>query len=299
MRVASANRFGNCLEGMGSKRLQVLVCSEGCLYIDKLLALMEGGKDGQEGEEGNGGGGGGGVGGRGRGVMGEGVEVGVGVDENDERGDGDGQEVVLTGGSQHDPLYNPPPLPDKDLEDWNESLLLLVPLRLGVQSIDGRYRKNIAELFSMKQCLGIMGGTPRHAIYFYGCSTDGGTLFGKDPHHTQMTPRRVRGKSRQQQDEVVLSKEYRDSAHGASVKTMIERVDPSLALAFYCKGRSQFNSLIKDLREGICSDGTDIDGGKRLFSLMDHEPDYAGNITAINDMNNDDMSDSEDEWHFV
>ncbi|GMH59652.1 hypothetical protein TrRE_jg8081 [Triparma retinervis] len=195
--------------------------------------------------------------------------------------------------SDHDPLYNPPPSLSSP-QDWSKSLLILIPLRLGVNGIDGRYRKNIVEAFSMKSFTGMMGGTPRHAIYFYGVDKGGGGLRGKDPHTTQFAPRRGRGEGK-----VKATREYRDSVRGGDVTVRLESIDPSLALGFYVRGREEFEAFVREAREGVA--GEDLEGGKRLFSVEDRAPDYGGDLGLEGCvMDGEEGEDkSEDEWEFI
>ncbi|GMH78304.1 hypothetical protein TL16_g07747, partial [Triparma laevis f. inornata] len=181
--------------------------------------------------------------------------------------------------SDYDPLHNPPPPLPSSLAPWPKSLLLLVPLRLGVSKIDPSFRTNLTKYFSLPQCLGILGGTPRHAIYFYGCSEDGKVLYGKDPHYTQFTP----GKEWDEtlgREEVVLSREYRRSIHGSSVSSKLSGIDPSLALAFYCDSREEWLGLVRDgFKGGICLSSKETgDGSNPLFSVQDVRPDFGGDI---------------------
>lgn len=78
-----------------------------------------------------------------------------------------------------DPLMRPPPsaaLP------WASSLLLLVPLRLGVSSVSPDHMDELRFYLSCPSCVGVLGGRPQHAIYFTGHASDG--LLGLDPHTT-------------------------------------------------------------------------------------------------------------------
>ncbi|KAL3086183.1 hypothetical protein niasHS_002009 [Heterodera schachtii] len=66
---------------------------------------------------------------------------------------------------------------------WIRPLLLIVPLRLGLTAINPCYFNAIAEYFKLPQCVGILGGRPRHAVYFYGNA--GKKLLYLDPHICQ------------------------------------------------------------------------------------------------------------------
>ena len=48
------------------------------------------------------------------------------------------------------------------------SVMLLIPIRLGVDKVNPIYIGNIKYLLSMQQTMGIIGGKPRHSLYFVG-----------------------------------------------------------------------------------------------------------------------------------
>uniref|UniRef100_A0A0M3INU7 Cysteine protease n=1 Tax=Ascaris lumbricoides TaxID=6252 RepID=A0A0M3INU7_ASCLU len=57
--------------------------------------------------------------------------------------------------------------PVEDEEQWRP-LLIIVPLRLGLTSINRCYLPAIEAFFQLPQCTGIIGGRPNHALYFIG-----------------------------------------------------------------------------------------------------------------------------------
>uniref|UniRef100_A0AC35FY84 Cysteine protease n=1 Tax=Panagrolaimus sp. PS1159 TaxID=55785 RepID=A0AC35FY84_9BILA len=68
-------------------------------------------------------------------------------------------------------------------EDLWKPLLIIVPLRLGLTVMNRCYLKAIQEYFKLPQCVGIIGGRPNHAVYFYGVAKD--KLLYLDPHVCQ------------------------------------------------------------------------------------------------------------------
>lgn len=48
------------------------------------------------------------------------------------------------------------------------SVMLLIPIRLGVDKVNPIYINNIKYLLSMEQTVGIIGGKPKHSLYFVG-----------------------------------------------------------------------------------------------------------------------------------
>jgi cysteine protease ATG4 len=108
-----------------------------------------------------------------------------------------------------------------DIVEWDTSLLLLLPLRLGIHNISiSDYGSTLAKLIAFPHSVGLLGGTPRHALWFYGAdatypppvvplpslssakpvaekfSSDQdcvvGGWYGLDPHTVQLAPRGTR-----------------------------------------------------------------------------------------------------------
>ena len=99
---------------------------------------------------------------------------------------------------------------------------------------------------------GCLGGTPRHAIYFYG--KEGCDLVGKDPHWVQQE-----GGTRER---------YDATCRRESVRCGVDGVDPSLAFSFYCRDGEEWKDLKEWLRgwgglhlEWARPDLRDWDGG--------------------------------------
>jgi len=65
-------------------------------------------------------------------------------------------------------------------QEWTKSLILLVPVRLGVETVPENYYKLITSLFQYPQSLGLAGGKPKSSLYFLGVQGD--SLFYLDPH---------------------------------------------------------------------------------------------------------------------
>jgi cysteine protease ATG4 len=68
---------------------------------------------------------------------------------------------------------------------WLTSLLILVPLRLGLNELDLIYEPYLKEALKLTQTVGIIGGSPRHAVYILGFQDE--SFIDLDPHFSQTT----------------------------------------------------------------------------------------------------------------
>eukprot|EP00536_Pseudo-nitzschia_multiseries_P005155 jgi/Psemu1/189797/e_gw1.93.91.1 len=176
----------------------------------------------------------------------------------------------------------------KDVE-WDASLLLLIPHRLGRDSINETYVKSVVQSFGLPQSVGILGGRPRGARWFFGAYADGSKVLGLDPHTVQPAPSRrenikTGGKERRESS-IDLTDEYLASVHSPYPDVLdLNRMDPSIALGFYCRDRKEFLNLQEALtRRKQSSDS-------QLVSFVDKVPNYMSS-SLVNDMieNDDDL----------
>ncbi|VDD91041.1 unnamed protein product [Enterobius vermicularis] len=157
-------------------------------------------------------------------------------------------------------------------------LLIIVPLRLGLTTINRCYLPAIQEFFRLPQCAGIIGGRPNHALYFIGIGDE--EMVYLDPHVCQPFINLS--------DEVYdPKKESAPDAHPDSEKGSLTDIlfdpkeecstnelptevfddtsyhcpcllhvsyssmDPSLALAFICPTKEDYEDLSTCLREKV------------------------------------------------
>mmetsp|Transcript_49843 Transcript_49843/g.57534 ORF Transcript_49843/g.57534 Transcript_49843/m.57534 type:complete len:455 (-) Transcript_49843:128-1492(-) len=175
----------------------------------------------------------------------------------------------------------------KDIE-WDTSLLLLIPLRLGLDVFNEEYVQSVAQTFSIPQSVGILGGRPRGARWFYGAYADGSKILGLDPHTLQSAPklRNVQGTTENDEREqcIDLTDEYISSVHTAYPEVMdLNRIDPSIALGFYCRNRKDFIDLEKTLTRINPNSSA-----QKLVSFLDKIPDYMSS-TSVNGMMGHDL----------
>jgi cysteine protease ATG4 len=175
----------------------------------------------------------------------------------------------------------------EETPEWDTSALILIPLRLGLKEFNASsYSIPLAHSFSLPQSVGFIGGSPRHALWFYAAQSDGKKLYGLDPHTVQKAPRRRKlkpnevartGNSKKYQ--VLLSDEYLRSVNCPNPSSMgMHRIDPSLALGFYCRDQQDFESFCSAV-EGMKSQKKMKDF-PALFSIADAKPDYTADVSS-------------------
>lgn len=57
-----------------------------------------------------------------------------------------------------------------------KSLILLVPLRLGTEKLNPIYNDCLKAMLSLDNCIGIIGGRPKHSLFFVGYQGGNGFL---------------------------------------------------------------------------------------------------------------------------
>lgn len=115
---------------------------------------------------------------------------------------------------------------------WNTTVLL-IPLRLGGRHFNTAYSHHIKNLLSLTYCLGIIGGKPKHSLYFIGFQDD--HLICLDPHYCQPS--------------VPLDKFAVDSYHSCIArKVSISSIDPSCTIGFVFKQREEFDDFCQQVR---------------------------------------------------
>jgi cysteine protease ATG4 len=115
-------------------------------------------------------------------------------------------------------------------------VVILMPLRLGLDVLNPIYLDSIKKVFEIPQTLGIMGGKPKSSLYFVGYQED--DVFYLDPHTVQKTI----GKGSQ------AITNYKSFHCSVPRKMRILDMDPSMALGFLCQGRADFEEFCQHAR---------------------------------------------------
>lgn len=115
----------------------------------------------------------------------------------------------------------------KKIQTW-KALVLLIPLRLGQDKLNPIYGDCFKAMLSLEWCIGIIGGRPKHSLYFVGYQDD--KLIHLDPHYCQ--------------DVIDVNAENFPLAsfHCKSARKMkISKMDPSCCLGFYIASRNDYD----------------------------------------------------------
>lgn len=113
-------------------------------------------------------------------------------------------------------------------------ILIFIPLRLGLDSINSSlYGQDILNSMSYPQSVGIIGGRPRTAYYFFGHSETTQELLALDPHTV-----RAHSGSVNESDNICESPLFIKS---------VDHLDPTMALGFLARTQVELDDLIHRL----------------------------------------------------
>jgi cysteine protease ATG4 len=191
---------------------------------------------------------------------------------------------------------------------WDAACFCWCHFVSGFKILTEDYAIQLAHVFSFGQSVGVLGGRPRGARWFYGATSDGAKLFGLDPHTLQPCPvrRNVKLATGQTKQVVSLTAEYLRSVHTTSTECInLNRLDPSLSLGFYCRDEQDFDHLCNSLQKWKKLHPKMPD----IFTVADYMPDYSANVSSamsemismsladgMDEVENDDQGDDEDDY---
>ena len=185
------------------------------------------------------------------------------------------QSLIAENMTLYDPILNPPPPPKE--EEWPASLLLLLPLRLGLDKFNPAYIPAIKQFLRNRNSVGILGGQVNRAIYFVGYR--GNTLLGLDPHTVYKNP---------SLSPPFPSKDHISQIHRQDLHELnFDLLDPSLALAFYFRDRYEFKAFCDEtifMNEQKAKDGQlSLYQVKHAPATMDFNVDVCGFCNSDSD----------------
>lgn len=141
--------------------------------------------------------------------------------------------------------------------DWRP-LLLVIPLRMGINNINPVYIQALKECFKMPQSCGVLGGKPNLAYYFIGFIDD--ELIYLDPHTTQQAVESESGIAVDDQ-----SYHCQRTPH----RMKITSLDPSVALGFFCRSEEDFDSWCNLVQRKLLKKSN-----LRMFELVEKHPSH-------------------------
>ena len=109
--------------------------------------------------------------------------------------------------------------------------LLLIPTRLGLDKINPIYYDFLKKSIKIEQSVGIIGGTPKHALYFYNSSSDSNDLYYLDPHIVQ---------------DASNSSKLTYNCNTIN-KISIDRLDPNFGLGFLMKDKDDYENFTREI----------------------------------------------------
>jgi cysteine protease ATG4 len=176
--------------------------------------------------------------------------------------------------------------------DSQASLLVLVPIRLGIDSIQAAYLTQIKSLFQFESNVGIAGGRDREAYFLVGLDNaelgedeeDSTSFYYLDPHMIQRSvPADWRLKSAAD-DEVVLGSPKRtlgglhqavSTYHCSELRTLdAPKMCNSLAAGFYLRDAASFDMWAQHLKQM-----GDKYKDKFIFTVFETEPELPRRFT--------------------
>ncbi|KAI9243475.1 hypothetical protein BY458DRAFT_123736 [Sporodiniella umbellata] len=119
-------------------------------------------------------------------------------------------------------------------------VLILVPLRLGIDSLHTTYHESLKACFKISSFVGIVGGRPNSSLYFIGLLGD--DLIYLDPHFSRPA---LETKPLSQ-----YTKEEFSTYHCSTPRKIhLSSIDPSMMLGFYCRNANELDILYHQIKK--------------------------------------------------
>ncbi|XP_041359693.1 cysteine protease ATG4C-like [Gigantopelta aegis] len=123
-------------------------------------------------------------------------------------------------------------------DEWKRAVIILIPMRLGGESLNEIYIPCVQSMLSHDNCVGVIGGKPKHSMYFVGFQDD--KLIYMDPHYCQ--------------DMVNTTKPDFPvhTFHCVSPRKLsFSKMDPSCTVGFYCRSYEDFYKFVDEAEKFV------------------------------------------------
>jgi len=122
---------------------------------------------------------------------------------------------------------------EQSVDNW-KSLIILIPVRLGSDSFNPIYSSCVKNLLTLESCIGIIGGKPKHSLYFIGFQDE--DLIHLDPHRLQ------------DKVETFRHNFSTDTFHCKNPrKIQLKKMDPSCCIGFYLRTRAEYEAWCESI----------------------------------------------------
>ncbi|OMJ90812.1 hypothetical protein SteCoe_6794 [Stentor coeruleus] len=137
---------------------------------------------------------------------------------------------------------------------WVNSLLIMLPLMLGIRKIQQNYVESLKKILQNKYSVGIIGGKPNSALYLAGIKNDSVIVF--DPHYVQDASSSLSDFKR------TLSTYFNPSLNTVE----IENLESSITIGFYLRNEEDF----ADFSDQVVNEK----GLNNIIFIKNETPDY-------------------------
>ncbi|CAF0807789.1 unnamed protein product [Brachionus calyciflorus] len=125
--------------------------------------------------------------------------------------------------------------------------IILIPARLGGDCVNEIYVDSLKMYLEMKNCLGIIGGKPKHSLYFFGYQ--GERVIYLDPHLCQPM---VRVYSSEDNKKCFFDNKSFHCANAGRIS--FSKLDPSIAIGFYFNKLDELNEFFDTTKSNMKSE---------------------------------------------
>ncbi|KAI9255469.1 hypothetical protein BY458DRAFT_461724 [Sporodiniella umbellata] len=157
--------------------------------------------------------------------------------------------------------------------------LILVALRLGIDSLHPSYHAALKACFRMPHCVGIAGGRPNSSLYFMGTVGEEDLIY-LDPHYSRPA---LETKSLAE----YTPEDFATYHCPLPRKIPLAQIDPSMLIGFYCRNQQAFDEF--------CWTMTKVSKeNSAIITIQTQAPAYDEDVRSENDFGV--LSDEQDEF---